>query len=212
MIKGIIFDFWGTLVEQGTYSPLRQTYKLLRVRMPFSPFVVKFEDVFMRKKFEDQATAFREACKVFNIECKPFVIDRLIGVWNSCKLLAKPYPETIDVLKQLKDQGLKLALSSNSPANNVEPVLERCEMNDLFESIRVSWETGKLKHEAAAFDSILRKLDLKKSEVLMVGDSLETDIAGAEKVGIKAILVDRKGRREYEHKIKDLTELKNFLG
>ncbi|MBN1644577.1 HAD family hydrolase [Candidatus Woesearchaeota archaeon] len=212
MIKGIIFDFWGTLVEQGTYSPLRQTYKLLRVRMPFSPFVVKFESVFMTKKYEDQATAFREACKVFNIDCKPFVIDRLIGIWNSCKLLAKPYPETIDVLKDLKAKGIKMALSSNSPFNNVEPVLERCEMNDFFDRVNLSWETGKLKHEAVTFESILRPLGLKRSEVLMVGDSLETDIAGAEKVGIKAVLIDRKDRREYDNKIKDLSELKNFLG
>jgi HAD superfamily hydrolase (TIGR01549 family) len=211
MIKGVIFDFWGTLAEQGTYSPLRQTYKLLRVRMPFSPFVVKFEDVFMRKKYEDQATAFREACKTFNIDCKPFIVDRLIGIWNSCKLLAKPYPETLEVLKDLKEKGLKLALSSNSPFDNVEPVLEKCDMVKYFDSIKVSWETGKLKHEAVTFESILRKLGLDKSEVLMVGDSLETDINGAERVGIKAILVDRKGRREYEHKIKDLSELKEFI-
>jgi HAD superfamily hydrolase (TIGR01549 family) len=211
MIKGVIFDFWGTLVEQGTYSPLRQTYKLLRVRMPFSPFVVKFEDVFMRKKYQDQATAFREACKTFNIDCKPFIVDRLIGVWNSCKLLAKPYAETLDVLKELKEKGLKLALSSNSPFDNVEPVLEKCDMAKYFDSIKISWETGKLKHEAVTFESILRKLGLDKSEVLMVGDSLETDINGAEKVGIKAILVDRKGRREYEHIIRDLSELKEFI-
>ncbi len=212
MIKGIIFDFWGTLVEQGTYSPLRQTYRILRVRMPFSPFVVKFENIFMTKKYEDQATAFREVCKAFNIDCKPFVIDKLIGIWNSAKLLAKPYNETIDVLNELKQKGLKLALSSNSPFDNVEPVLEKCDMAKYFDRINVSWEKGMLKHETETFDSILRKLKLKKSEVLMVGDSLETDIAGAEKAGIKAVLVDRKERREYENKIKDLTELKNFLG
>jgi len=211
MVKGIIFDFWGTIVEQGTYSPLRQTYKILRVRMPFSPFVVKFEQVFMTKKYEDQATAFKEVCKSFNLECKPFVCDKLIGIWNSCKLLAKPYNETIDVLKELKQKGIKLALSSNSPFNNVEPVLEKFDMNALFDCVNLSWETGKLKHEPDTFDSILRKLKLKHGEVLMVGDSIETDIAGAEKSGIKAVLVDRKGRREYENKIKDLTELKEFL-
>lgn len=211
MVKGVIFDFWGTLVEQGTYSPLRQTYKLLRVRMPFSPFVVKFESIFMTKKFEDQASAFQEVCKAFNIDCRPFVIDKLIGVWNSSKLLAKPYPETIDVLKEFKDSGLKLALTSNSPFDNVEPVLEKFEMAKFFDRINLSWETGILKHEPEAFDSILRKLHLARNEVLMVGDSLETDIAGAEKVGIKAVLIDRRGKREYTNKISDLTELKKFL-
>lgn len=211
MIKGVIFDFWGTLVEQGTYSPLRQTYKILRVNMPFSPFVVNFEQVFMTKKYENQATAFQEVCKAFNIDCKPFVIDKLIGIWNSCKLMAKPYPETIDVLRELKEKGLKLAVSSNSPFNNVEPVLEKFEMEQYFDRISLSWETRNLKHEAESFEKILRALGLKRSEVVMIGDSLETDIAGAEKAGITAILIDRRGRRSYEHKIRDLTELKEFL-
>lgn len=211
MVKGVIFDFWGTLVEQGTYSPLRQTYKILRVRMPFSPFVVKFEHIFMTKKFEDQTEAFKEVCKAFNIDCKPFVIDKLIGIWNSSKLLAKPYDETINVLTELKESGLKLALTSNCPFNNVDPVLEKFEMHKFFDRVNLSWETGILKHEPASFESILRKLHLKQGDVLMVGDSLETDIAGAEKVGIKAVLVDRRGRREYKNKISDLTELKNFL-
>jgi len=211
MVKGVIFDFWGTLVEQGTYSPLRQTYKLLRVRMPFSPFVIKFEQVFMTKKFEDQASAFREVCKAFNIECKPFIIDKLIGIWNSSKLLAKPYDETIDMLNFLKQKGIKMALTSNCPFNNVEPVLEKFDMAKFFDRINMSWETGKLKHEPESFENILRALGLKHGDVLMVGDSLETDIAGAEKVGIKAVLVDRRGKREYENKVPDLNGLKNFL-
>ncbi len=211
MVKGVIFDFWGTLVEQGTYSPLRRTYKLLEVRMPFSPFVVKFEQVFMTKKYEDQATAFSEVCRAFNIDCKPVIIDRLIGIWNSSKLLAKPYPETIAVLDELKAKGLKIALSSNAPFDNVEPVLEKFDMNKYFDRINLSWETGMLKHDSESFESVLRKLHLKKEEVIMVGDSIETDIAGAEAAGIKAVLVDRGGRRLYKHRVPDLNGLKEFL-
>jgi len=211
MVKGVIFDFWGTLVEQGTYSPLRRTYKLLEVRMPFSPFVVKFEQVFMTKKYEDQATAFSEVCRAFNIDCKPAIVDKLIGIWNSSKLLAKPYPETIDILEKLKAKGIKLAVTSNCPFDNVEPVLEKFDMNKYFDRINLSWETGILKHDPASFESILRKLHLKKEEVVMVGDSVETDIAGAEKVGIKAVLVDRGGRREYKHIVSDLNGLNEFL-
>jgi FMN phosphatase YigB (HAD superfamily) len=40
-----------------------------------------------------------------------------------------------------------------------------------------------------------------------VGDSIETDIKGAEAAGIKAYLLDRKGRREFPNKIQSLTEL-----
>lgn len=211
MIKAIIFDFWGTLVEQGTYSPLRQSYNILRVRMPFSPFVVKFESVFMLKKYEDQANAFRAVCNAFNIGPDPSVIDKLIGVWNKSKLLAKPYEETIPVLESLKSRGFKLALISNCPYNSTEPVLEKFDLTKYFDVIMLSWDVGYLKTDPKMFESILRRLHLDKSEVLMVGDSIQTDIEGAEAVGITPVLVDRQNRREYPRKIPTLYGLDNYL-
>ena len=38
---------------------------------------------------------------------------------------------------------------------------------------------------------MLRDLDAPASNVLMVGDSIENDIDGAEQAGIKAVLIDR---------------------
>jgi FMN phosphatase YigB (HAD superfamily) len=57
----------------------------------------------------------------------------------------------------------------------------------------------------------LKKLKIKKTEAVMVGDSLESDIKAAENAGIKAILVDRHNKREYSDKISNLAELKEKL-
>lgn len=212
MVKAILFDFWGTLAENGTYSPLRQTYNILRARMRFSDFVIKTEQVLMTKKYEDQNAAFTELCKEFNIDPKPFIIDKLIGIWNKNKLLAKLYPETIDTLEELKKEGYKLAIISNSPSNSVEPVIEKFELNKYFDAIILSWETGTLKTDKEMFATAMKKLKVRKKEdVLMVGDSMPTDMEGAKNAGIKSVLVDRKDSRDYPDKIKDLTELKEFL-
>ena len=74
MAKAVLFDFWGTLAENGTYSPLRQTYNILRVRMKFSDFVIKTEHVLMTKPYEDQASAFTAVCQAFNIMPKPLFL------------------------------------------------------------------------------------------------------------------------------------------
>ncbi|MBD3304616.1 HAD-IA family hydrolase [Candidatus Woesearchaeota archaeon] len=211
MAKAVLFDFWGTLVENGTYSPLRQTYNILRVRMKFSDFVIKTEEVLMTKPYEDQKTAFTEVCKAFNIEPKPFIIDKLIGVWNKNKLLAKLYPETIDVLEDLKKKKYKLAIISNCPNNSVEPVIEKFGLGKYFDAVMLSWQTGHLKTDTELFEETLKKLKAKKEDTLMVGDSIPTDIEGAKKAGVNAILVDRKGKKEWPEKIKDLTEVKNVL-
>jgi len=211
MAKAILFDFWGTLVENGTYSPLRQTYNILRARMKFSDFVIKTEKVLMTKPYEDQTTAFTEVCKALNIIPKQFIIDKLIGIWNKNKLLAKLYPDTIPVLEELKKQGYKLAIVSNSPNNNVEPVMEKFELGKYFDEIILSWETGTLKTDKEMFELALKKLKVKKEDAIMVGDSIPTDIEGAKNAGIKPILIDRRGTREYEDKIADLTELSKIL-
>ncbi len=206
MVKGVFFDFWGTLVENGTYSPLKQSYSILRVRIPFGQFAEQFERALMTKSYEDQATAFAEVCKAFNVNPIPIVIEKLIGVWNKNRLLATIYPDTIDTLKALKEKKIKLALISNAPNNNVEPVLERFGMKDLFDGIFISYSEGKLKTDGL-FEAALKKLKLKQGDVISVGDSIETDIKGAEEAGIKAYLLDRKGRREFANKIQSLTEL-----
>jgi 2-haloalkanoic acid dehalogenase type II len=208
-MKAILFDFWGTLVENGTYSPLKQSFKILRLRMPYGEYVERFEKVLMTEKYPDQQSGFEAICDEFGIRPTDFLIDRLIGVWNKNKLLAKPFPETTETLKKLKAK-YKIAIVSNAPHNSVHEILEKFEMKELFDEIIVSSDYGMLKTNGL-FGIALEKLGIDKKEAVMVGDSMQSDIAGAEKAGIRAILIDRKGRREYEDKIRTLDELEAKL-
>src|SRR3989344_2199661 len=66
---------------------------------------------------------------------------------------------------------------------------------------------GLIKTDRPFLELVLKQLRLNPKDCLVVGDSLESDIAAAEQAEIKAILVDRKGTRSYGHKIKNLNEL-----
>jgi|TARA_B100002003_G_scaffold134590_1_gene124490 HAD superfamily hydrolase (TIGR01509 family) len=210
-IKAIFFDFWGTLVENGVRSPVKQVKWFLRLNeMDFSEYIVKFEEVFMTKKYDDLKQGFEEVLKTFELAPPPFVTDKLIGMWNKNTILSTIYDETIDVLKSLKED-YKLILISNTDAFSVKSVLERFGLLELFDEVVLSCDTGKLKSDKTAFSDVLKKLKVKKTEAVMVGDSLESDVKSAENVGIKAILVDRKDRREFETKVHDLTELKEKI-
>ena len=210
MAKAILFDFWGTLVDNGTYSPLRQSYNILRARMPFSEFVQKFEGAFMTKKFEEQAQGFSEACDALGIPVKSFVIDKLIGLWNKNRMLAKLYPETVQVLEELKGKKYKLAIISNTD-QLITQVIEKFSIAKYFDETFFSCEMGLLKTDKKMFEQAIKKLGVKKDDVVVVGDSIETDIVGAESAGLKAVLVDRKDNREYKLKIKSLTDLGKVL-
>ena len=108
-------------------------------------------------------------------------------------------------------KGIKLALISNSDCFGMQDLIKRFEMDQIFDVISLSFETGMLKNNPALLPDILKKLKVKKENALMVGDSFETDIASAEAAGIPAVLVDRKGKREYDRIVQDLTQLERYL-
>jgi len=164
----------------------------------------------MTKKFDDLNQAFHEVTDVFDKRIPDFVYEKLVGMWNKFGILSKPFSETIDVLEKLKKK-YKLVIISNSDCASINQVLDKYDLRKYFKKIYVSCDTGLLKSNKKSFETALKDLKLKKSDVLMVGDSMESDVKAADNVGIKAVLVDRNERREYENKIKDLTELEKFL-
>ena len=211
-MKAIIFDFWGTIVENGVFpSPVKQVRYLLWLKeIPFSEYILKFEEAFMTKKFESLSNGFEEVCKAFKIQPDQYKIDKVVGLWNKNRLLAKPFPETMQTLEELKKKH-KLVLIANIDNFTIEPLLEKFDLKKYFDGIFLSYETGKLKTNPDFFKDILKKLKLKEKDVVMVGDSLESDIMPAETAGIRAILLDRRGHREYKEKISSLEELKEIL-
>lgn len=211
MIKAILFDSWGTLIENGIFpSPSKQVKYILGVEGPFHEFVQRFEEVFMLKQYDNLADAFKAVCREFDVDEREFVIDKLIGMWNKNMLLAKLYPETVDMLEKLRKK-YKLALVANTDPFSMDSVLEKFELRKHFIVMGLSYEYGTLKTNPKMFETILNKLKVSKDEAIMVGDGMESDIRAAEKAGIKAVLMDRRDKRDYPNKIASLEELEKFL-
>ena len=51
-------------------------------------------------------------------------------------------------------------------------------------------------------------MGVSKDETIMIGDSMESDIESAKKVGIRGILVDRRNNRDYKDRVLNLRELR----
>ena len=82
MTKAILFDFWGTLVENGVWSPIKQVRNILEIKLPFPEYVVRMEKAMMTSKFNNLKEAFENVCKEFNLEINNDKIDSLVGMWN----------------------------------------------------------------------------------------------------------------------------------
>lgn len=210
--KVIIFDLWGTLLENGIFpSPSRQTKRILGLfDMSFGEYIESFEKAFMTREFKNLKEAFGNVFEKMGVDPEPYNREeRLIGLWNKNKLFVKPYDDTFEVLKDLRKK-YKIVLLSNSPFYTTE-TLEKFEFDKYMDSVHLSYESGFLKSDKESFELILKEFKIKPEEALMVGDSMESDMMGAENAGVPGILIDRRDKRSYENKVISLTQLRNQI-
>lgn len=91
-------------------------------------------------------------------------------------------------------------------------------LRDTFEHIIISDEVGSQKPETGIFDYAFAKLGISdKSKVLIVGDSLTSDIQGGINYGIDTCWFNPLGKKnesnvQPKYEIRDLSELLNIVG
>lgn len=210
MVKAILFDFWGTLVEQGIWSPVKQVKEILQLELSFSDYILRMEHAFMTREFPSLKEAFEALGQEFEIELEPEKIEELIGLWNKAWMLAKPYPETEESLKELREE-YKIILISNTDNFSLPQVLEKFQLKELFDQIFLSYQLGAIKTDKIFLKTVLSQLNLEPQDCLLVGDSLQSDIMPAKEAGLQAVLIDRKNSRDFHPKIKSLKDLKKLL-
>lgn len=210
MVKAILFDFWGTLAEQGVWSPVKQVKNILQIDLSFSEYIVRMESAFMTQTFSSLKEAFENICQEFNLTPESEKIQKLIGLWNKSWMLAQPYPETENVLKELRKK-YQIILISNTDCFSLPQVLEKFQLDSLFDQIFFSCQLGAIKTDKIFLKSILAKLNLMPQDCVLIGDSVQSDIIPARRADIKTVLIDRKNTRDYHPKIKNLNDLEKVL-
>jgi HAD superfamily hydrolase (TIGR01549 family) len=125
-------------------------------------------------------------------------------------MLAKLYPETEEVLAELSKK-YKLALVSNTDCFSAVNVVKKFGLEKYFSRIFWSYDLGMIKSNPRMFQHVLDELEVTADEAAMVGDSVESDMLAAQKAGIKGILVDRKGSRDFPVKVSSLNEIEDRL-
>ena len=97
-----------------------------------------------------------------------------------------PYPDTVEVLDTLREQGVKTAVVSNI-AFDIRPAFELAGTE--VDKFVLSYEVGAVKPDPRIFHVALDRLGVAAEDAVMVGDSEENDGA-ARAVGCEFILVD----------------------
>jgi HAD superfamily hydrolase (TIGR01549 family) len=121
------------------------------------------------------------------------------------------YEDALPVLEELRVQGLRLGLVSNT-GRDLDAFVSHHRLD--VDAALGSGVFGRTKPHPTIFRAVLERLGVEPAHAAMVGDSPEDDVEGARAAGIRqAFLLDREGRYpDVPDRLPDLLALPAALG
>lgn len=120
-----------------------------------------------------------------------------------------------EVLRYVKCKGYTVCVVTNGVAITQHKRIRESGLADYFDFVFISEETGHQKPEKEYFDYVLAHTPEKdKSKILIVGDSLSSDILGGINSGIDTCWLNSKGKKSEikpTYEIANIRELKGIL-
>jgi 2-haloacid dehalogenase/putative hydrolase of the HAD superfamily len=198
MALAVTFDAFGTLFDAGRDALVRVSTAIVEGHRPdLAPEA--FLETWDRRFFAHDLDAFElladvteaslaRAFEDHGIRADPGpYADLLEAEW----LESEPYPEVRDVLSVL--DGTPRGVVSNADDAFLHGLLTR---SGLRFDVVVSSESARCyKPRPRIFELALAAMGRPAHEVVHVGDSLEADVAGASRLGVRTVWVNRHGVR-----------------
>ena len=100
-------------------------------------------------------------------------------------------PGAKEILEDLRAKGYRLFAASNSFGHLQRSRLDYAGILPFFEDTYISMDIGYDKPDVRFYEEALRRCGLQAHEVVMIGDSMTTDVIGAKAAGLDAIYFDR---------------------
>lgn len=224
-ITDIFFDLDHTLwdFDRNSRTAFHRVFQKHKVGVPVSEFIEVYEPINLRywKLFRDEQVSKQELRR-------GRLIDAFAALKRSLPLteidaLAVSYIEelpvdnhlfegTIEVLEYLRP-NYRLHIITNGFREVQHIKLKNSGISSYFQTVTTSEEVGVKKPNVLVFQNALRKAGTQPHSSLMIGDSFEADIQGAERAGMHTLFYNLRKEtvsETYRH-IAHLLEIKNYL-
>jgi HAD superfamily hydrolase (TIGR01549 family) len=233
-LKAMLFDMGGTLIEfeNSSWEVLNQKctkkgYDFLKKQKLIDIDYQIFEE-YLRKEFEEVWIKYNKILKEINFENMIFSLFKKLNLSltdsNKKEFMNIYYqpvteqitliPGAVETLRFYKDNNIKVGLLSNTifPKRFHLQELNRFGLSRYIDGAIFSSEVGFKKPHPLIFQTALQILDTDPEFAAFVGDRMEEDIQGAQRLGMKTILkINGKkassGNIHPDAEINNLTEL-----
>jgi len=120
------------------------------------------------------------------------------------------FPNTIEVLHYLTDKKYRLHLITNGFEKTQHSKLKSSGLDHFFQHVITSEGSNSLKPQKEIFEYAMEKTGATVSESIMIGDTLDVDIAGAMSVGMDQVHVNFSGAAQHLKPTYTITTLKEL--
>jgi len=134
----------------------------------------------------------------------------------------EPYPDLIETLHSLRDNGFKIGIVTNSRRSVVEPILHRWEVFHHFDTVVTIDDVSHGKPDPESVHRAINDLNVSPSNTYLVGDSI-VDVHAGHKAGIRTVAFSPEENRRFtalkalhetnpSHLVHSYTDLRAVLG
>lgn len=187
MIRCCIFDLDGTLIYTAKALMTVMNKTLEELGFPFideartKAFVGNGSDKYVERALislgDKELKYYERACKIYR---EKFKLYALYGI--------EAYEGIEELLQKLKDRGISLCVLSNKPQKGVEDNVSKVFGTKYFDNLYGERAGIAIKPDPGVLNLIIKEKELKKDEVLYIGDS-DIDVYTGINAGVKTVAV-----------------------
>lgn len=170
MIKVVIFDLDGTLTN--TLKSIQTSANMALMDVGLNPFEVDRYRYFVGDGTDELLKRVLLANGEKDLSKFDAIKERyMLHFEKYCNYEVHPYDGIVDLIKALKEKGIKIAVNSNKPHPRTIDVVTEKFGQDTFDVIVGQSDDRARKPAPDGVFYILDKLNLKKEEALYLGDT-----------------------------------------
>jgi len=222
MIKAVVFDLYGTLLTGDIYVHVEDKDEGLSRLLRENGYDVYYQEVWAARQlvmFIDYPKGRANTPKTFYskvLERLEIPADSKLAealAMKAAKLeKVRLFQDVVPTINALKSRGIKTAILTTIPSWRFKHILDANSIEIDF--ICTAKEAKAVKPHPKIYQTVLKKLQVKPNEALMVGDDPKTDVIPPKKLGMKAVMLCREGKKtveEADQVIASLTELLDII-
>jgi HAD superfamily hydrolase (TIGR01509 family) len=181
LYRALLFDLDGTLADTDSLH-LPTWVDVLE------PYGVRVDEEFYRENISGRNTSqiVRDLLPELSDEENRSVGDAKEARFRERATELEPLPGLVDFVERGRERGMRVALVTNAPEENVEVIMLALGLRDLFDTVVLADEVEAVKPDPAPYTAALKKLGVPAEEALAFEDSV-SGISSSVAAGIATV-------------------------